>query len=128
MIPNSVALSPNKDDPEDHLFSISYVYYNDDICEVDKLQHNTAREALKVIRKVGKLSDPKQFKESGIDFFPVINAGEYKKVFKQSLPIDAEMKEHKIQGTARLFYFTVSKKFCMVAIVSSHFETAKQRK
>jgi hypothetical protein len=82
---------------------------------------------LKVIRKVGKLSTINQFKENGIDLIPVINAGDYKKIFKKMLPPDAEIKEHKIVGTSRLFYFTVSKQFHMVGITNNHFETDKQR-
>lgn len=127
-IPNSVALSPNKDDIEDHLFSISYAYYNDDICGVRDLQNNTARKILGIIRTIGKLSNVTEFKENGIDLSPVANAGDYKRIFKDCLPPDIEMKEHKVQGPTRLFYFTVSEKFNIVGIVNSHFETDKQRK
>lgn len=130
-IPDSVAEPPFKEDIETRPFMICYRHYNDKQCEVRDLQKNVHLRILQDFRTIGKLTSLKEFKNYNIDILSVNNTGEYKKIYSNLSP-DIEIKEHKLQGTARIFYFTTIDKvfniFNIVAITNRHFETDKVRK
>ncbi len=123
-IPNTAAQLPQDIDPEAKQFLISFKHYRDDLCQIDYLVKNTGRKGLMNMRVVGRCYDRSSLKSHNIDITPVSNAGAYK-VLYSGLPDDAEILEHRIQSTARLFYFIVGNNFYVRAITSTHFETRK---
>ena len=124
-IPGSVALINDPKDYETLQYHLSFEFYKEKLCEIDLLEKNGAKRALHNIKTIG-LSNRKSLGQNGIDSFPIENSGEYSSLYNK-LPPDADLKEHKIQGTARIFYFTVNRLFHIVCIKNSHFETKKHR-
>lgn len=131
IIPRSVAEPTYREDPEIQPFLISYYYYNDKECGIRDLEKNVSKKTLENLRTIGKLSSPSDFKTNNIDDIPVRQNGEYLKLYNR-LPEGSDLKEHKIQGTSRLFYFVTLEKirriFHIVAITGRHYETDKVRK
>lgn len=125
-IPGKATLPPIKEDLEDILLLISFEYYNNKLCEMSVLSKNGGRAAIEAVKRIGQ-STRRSLYSNGIQSKPVNNAGDYKKLFN-GLPPDTNMKEHKIQGTSRLFYFferaTI---FHVVAVTNRHFETDKHK-
>src|SRR6266404_6439589 len=119
ILDNRLALNPAKGDPEDKIFHISFKHYNNSLCEIPILFKNRAKRALENLKTIGWCHDLKSLRENGIDILPVTPAGAYKKLFTQSVTEDVELKEHKIEGDARLFYFIVGKMFYIVAITNN---------
>ncbi len=126
-IPNSVAQLPSLEDPESEPFKLSFRHYKDKLCEINSLLKNAPKRLLMDLKKVGQLNNISQFQQKGISIIGVTNAGAYKVLFNK-LPPDIEMKEHKIQGEQRLFYFIIKDIVHIVCIKSSHFDTDKKRK
>ncbi len=92
-------------DPENEIFHISFKYYNDGICEIHILEKNIARQTLKDLRKIGMCFDIQTLKANNIGIIRVTPSGAYKKLFTKLFSEDVDLKEHKIQGKSRLFYF-----------------------
>lgn len=115
------------DDDEDKEFIISYKYYNDKQCEIKALIKNQARELLEVLRDIGRSTNTQTLSKFNIKYIPVREEGEYKKLFSK-LPDDADLREHPIQSTSRLFYYIVRKIVYVVCITNAHFEIGKQRR
>lgn len=118
----------DKSDPETEVFHISFKYYNDKECEIEGLVKNRAIEALTNLKIIGRCYDFKSLKDNGIDILKVWPSGDYKKLFTKRITQDVELREHKIQGDARLFYFIAEKMFYIAAITNSHYETDKNRR
>jgi hypothetical protein len=131
IIPESAAELKTEEEPELKPFLISYQRYNDKLCEISEgLVKNCQKKALIDLKKIGKeIFDFKDFKDHGIDAIPVEYKGEYKKLFNRLHP-DVELYEHKLQETARIFYFLneIKKIFYVVAITQAHYETDKVRR
>lgn len=124
-LPPNVALTPNKAELELSPYQISFEYYNYKLCEVNELERNKAIQCIENMKTIGK-SNRRNLNNNGIDYIRVNNSGEYSKLFN-GLTDDVDLREHKISGTSRLFYFTQQSKFCIVAITNAHFETDKHR-
>lgn len=110
---------------EQHYF-LSFKFYNEKLCEVDVLEKNRPKECIKVLKRISQTSIG-NLKEKNIDRIPVENRGEYKKLYN-GLTNEVEVFEHKIQGDARLFYFTAASDFFVLAITNNHLETNKTRR
>lgn len=123
-IPNTAAQLPQNVDPEAKPFLISFKHYRDDLCQIENLVKNGARRALKNIRSIGKCYDRASLHEQNIDILPVGKPGAYATLYNGLSP-DIEILEHKIQSTARLFYFIAGNHFFIRAITNTHFETGK---
>lgn len=130
LIPLSASELKIEEEPETRPFLISFKRYNDRLCEIDaSLIKNCQRQALLDMKKIGRCISTNDFKDFGIDYIPVEYRGEYKKLFR-GLDESIELYEHKLQGTARIFYFVSDpeKTFYIVAITQTHFETGKTRR
>lgn len=130
LIPQQVAELKVEEDPESKPFLISYQKYNDGICQIEYLVKNCPKRALQDLKKIGKdITAFKDFGKYGIDSKPIRNENNYKELFK-GLHGDVELYEHKIQQTARIFYFLnePEKIVYIVAITQNHFETEKNRR
>jgi len=125
-IPSGVAEIPQSVNPEEEKFIISFRYYCDDLCEINYLEKNCARSALRDLRLIGKCNNLHSLKDNNIGIYGIVNNGEYRKLFRKLSP-DIEIREHRLQNTARLFYFIARNLFYIRAIKNSHFETDKQR-
>ena len=126
--PKHDVISKSADMPagnEDQCFVLSFRYYSYKKCEIDFLEKNRAREALKVLKNVGK-STINTLRDNHIDKIPVSPNGEYSSLFK-GLPPDFDVFEHKIQGDSRLFYSYSDQVFYIVLIKNNHFDTSKTR-
>jgi len=131
MIPPEVAEPRVIEEPESRPFLISYLKYNDDLCEIDEsLVKNCQKKALQDLKKIGRdIYSYKDFESKGIDKIPVQCKGDYKKLFNKLFE-EVELFEHKLQNTARIFYFldNLKKVMYIVAITQKHFETDKVRR
>ena len=127
LLPSSVALIKDRGDVETKPFYIAYENYNDKLCEIQNLNSSKSKRALKDFKSIGKLYKLADFSKNNIDYLPIKNSGEYKKLYR-GLPTDIELKEHKIGKTERIFYYIVSKIFFVVAITNKHIETSKTRR
>jgi len=126
LLPESLA-ETRSEDKESSLFSISYAFYNDKMCEIKHLEKNCGREALRVLRLIGQSKTEKDFEQFGVDKKDVKEEGSYRELFN-GLPEFTNLLEHKLQSTARLFYFVSQKIVCLVAITNSHIETKKVKR
>lgn len=131
IISQEVAELKTDEEPEIKPFLISYLKYNNKLCEIDgSLIKNCQKKALMDLKIIGKdVVDFSDFQKYGIDAIPIEYKGEYKKIFN-GLHEDVEIFEHKLQSTARIFYFinNVKRIFYIIAITQSHFETDKNRR
>lgn len=125
-IPSTVAFFDGPDQ-EIEPFRFSFKHYNEKECQLENLDKNGAKKVLKVIKKIGKLADIKEFSQNGIDIKPVYYGGDYISLFKGLSP-DTEMKEHIIQSTERFFYFILDRTIFIVCITHKHYETDKTRR
>ncbi|NGX32563.1 MAG: hypothetical protein K1060chlam4_00611 [Candidatus Anoxychlamydiales bacterium] len=121
LIPSNVALIGDKN-PN---YVITFKKYNDKICQINDLIKNSPKECLHVFKRITHLLVG-QLQENNIGKIPISKKGGYKILFN-GLDEDVDLYEHKIQGTARLFYFTAAHEFCVVAITANHLETNKNR-
>ncbi len=129
-IPQSAAELPEGVEGEVVPYIISFAKYNDDLCEIEGLGKNKGKKALSILRDIGtKVYTRADFKRNNITNDPVANAGEYKKIFS-GLPTETELRELRLQGTGRIFYFDIESDRTMfvVAVRENHFETKKVRR
>jgi hypothetical protein len=130
-IPKIVAELPQETDAlETRPYLISFSKYNDRLCEISLLTSNKARKAVETLKTVGtKIRSQADFQRNSIDRIPVRYAGEYKKLFN-GLSADIELKELKLQQSARIFYFDIEpeRTFYVVAITENHLETEQTRR
>lgn len=110
---------------EQHYF-LSFKFYNEKLCEVDVLEKNRPKECIQVLKRISQTTIG-NLKQKNIDRIPIENKGEYKKLYN-GLTNEVEVFEHKIQGDARLFYFTAANDFFVLAITNNHLETNKTRR
>ena len=127
ILDEKVALYSPRNDPEAENFNISFKYYNDRECEISILEKNRARKTLENFKVIGKCYDYPSLERQNIDITKVKPAGEYLRLFKNGITEDMTLREHKIQGKARLFYFIAEKVFFVIAITNNHLETNKHR-
>ena len=131
LIPQEVAELKTKEEPEIKPFLISYLKYNNKLCEInDSLIKNCQKKALMDTKIIGKdICAFGDFQKYGIGTKLIEDRGEYKKLFN-NLHDDVEIFEHKLQSTARMFYFVnkVKRIFYIIAITQSHFEIRKIRR
>lgn len=125
-IPEDATIIPEKRDPEATPFQISFRYYNKKACQIKDLQGNGSKTCLEKLRDIGMEVD-KTLEQLGIGKFPVRNEGTYSFLFGGKVTPDTEMKEHKIMGTQRIFYFTQDNQFHVVAITNAHIPLGKVR-
>lgn len=108
-------------------YLISFAHYNETICELKELEKNRSQECIRVLKRISKATLG-NLREQNVDHLPIANSGEYKKLHYRLPSPDTEIFEHKLQADSRIFYFTISNRFYVVAIKNSHFETDKVRR
>jgi hypothetical protein len=120
-IPQSAAsMSQEIEAPEADPYVISFIKYNDKMCEISDLTGNKAKRAVETLKKVGtKIRSTADYQRHSVDRIPVKYDGEYKKLFNGLL-----------QQDARIFYFDIEpeRTFYVVAITENHLETDKVRR
>ena len=116
--------------PEAVPYVISFVKYNESMCEISELNSNKARKAVETFKKIGtKICSEADFQKHSVDRIPIRCEGEYKKLYRGLSP-DIDLKEIKLQQDARIFYFDIEpeRTFYVVAITQNHLETNKVRR
>jgi hypothetical protein len=130
-IPQSVTTMPQGvEAPEAKPNDISFVNYNNRMCEIEQLDRNKAKKAIQTFKTIGtKIHSLKDYQRHAVDRIPVSYDGDYKKLFS-GLPQDVELKEIKLQEKARIFYYDIEpeRTFYVVAITQNHLETDKVRR
>ncbi|MGD0576629.1 MAG: hypothetical protein ABSA74_00955 [Candidatus Staskawiczbacteria bacterium] len=119
-----------QEEPEATPYKISFIRYNDKMCEISELNSNKAKKAIETFKIIGtKIHSEADFKKYSIDRIPVHRSGEYNKLYK-GLASDIDLKEIKLQEKARIFYFDIESErtFYVVAITQNHLETDKIRR
>lgn len=129
-LPESIKELPQEQEaPEASPYAISFVRYNERLCEIKLLDSNKARKALETLKTIGtKIRSTADFQRQHIDRIPVRDEGNYQKLYN-GLSDDIELKEIKLQQDARIFYFDIEpeRKCYVVAITQNHYETNKVR-
>ncbi|MBI3335486.1 MAG: hypothetical protein HY001_03230 [Candidatus Portnoybacteria bacterium] len=116
--------------PEAIPYVISFVKYNERMCEITELDRNKARKAVQTFKLIGtKIRSEADFQRHSVDRIPVHRKGEYKKLYR-GISEDVDLKEIKLQQDARIFYFDIEpdRTFYVVAIRQNHLETDKVRR
>jgi len=116
--------------PEAIPYVISFAKYNEKMCEISGLGKNKAKKVLEILKTVGtKICSGTDYYKNCIDRIGVHCKGEYKKLYRR-IPEGVGLKEIKLQGTARIFYFDIEPKrtFYVVAVRENHLETKKVRR
>lgn len=130
-IPEAAAVLPQETEaPEANPYVISFVRYNERMCEITDLNGNKAKRAIETLKKVGtKIRSTADYQRHSVDRIPVKYQGDYKKLFN-GLPKEAELNEIKLPQDARIFYFDIEpeRTFYVVAITQNHFETDKVKR
>ncbi|MEI7810328.1 MAG: hypothetical protein WCI41_02095 [bacterium] len=118
--------------PEVEPYSISFVNYKEDKCKIDGMNGNDAKMVVKIIKDIGihfKSKENFLSKQScSSEIKPVMNSSPYDDYYKK-LPdeiVDAqEVREIKYKDTRqdkevdlRIFYYTLSSVFYMLAITA----------
>ncbi len=119
--------------PEIEPYNISFSDYKEDKCSVNGMNGNNAQMAIKIVKDIGlNFKNQEHFSRqvgSKIEIKPVINSSPYDDYYKK-LPseiVDAqEVKEIKYVNTRsgkeadlRIFYYTLSNIFYMLAITAN---------
>ena len=123
-------LPPETKVPESIPYLISFARYKDKLCEISILSKNKAKKTLLILKEIGtKIFCKADFQRFGIKTHRIDNKGEYKKLY-YGLGPDIEVRELFLQGTGRIFYFTVEPEriLYIVAIRENHFEVDKVRR
>ncbi|MFA6601929.1 MAG: hypothetical protein WCT02_03665 [Candidatus Paceibacterota bacterium] len=123
--------------PEVEPFDISFTNYKEDKCRVDEMDANNARIALRIVRNIGvgfKSHNyfASHYGGSRLVIKPVYNAAPYDDYYKK-LPSEIqdlqEVKEIKYvdsrkgkEADLRIFYYTLSNIFYMLAITANAHE------
>jgi hypothetical protein len=130
-IPKDVAeLSQDEESPEGRPYLISFAKYKNNLCEISLLNTNKAKKAIEVLKTVGtKIKNQADFQRNYFDRIPIADKGEYKKLYN-GLSADIQLREIKLQQSARIFYFDIEpeRTFYVVAITENHFETNQVRR
>lgn len=116
--------------PEDQPYMISFEKYNEAMCEIDCLGKNKHKKIVQVLKQIGmKVRSTADFQRHSIDRIPVTCSGGYKPLFNRLDP-GVDLKELKLQGTGRVFYFDLEHKktLFVVAITENHLETDQNRR
>jgi len=130
-LPQEVAEFPqNSEVLEGKPYLISFANYNKNMCEIKDLQSSPARKAISFLREVGtSIFSSKDFQKIGLEIKPVSDSNTYQPLFNR-LPKDTELKEVKISGSGRLFYFDLEpeRTLFVVAVRENHLDTDKVRR
>lgn len=130
-LPQAIAeLSLESEAPEVNPYVISFVKYNEKMCEIPNLDSNKARKAIETLKIVGtKIRSTADYQRYHVGRVLVRNEGEYKKLYNGLAP-DADLREVRLQQEARIFYFDIESErtFYIVAITQNHLETRKVRR
>lgn len=130
-LPQGIAeLPPESEAPEAMPYVISFVKYNNNLCEIDILGKNKGNKALTILKNIGtKVFSRTDFQRNNINTDGIKNEGEYKKLYNGLAP-DVEVRELFLQSTGRIFYFDIEPKrmLYIVAIRENHFEMDKVRR
>lgn len=118
LLNDKVALVAGDEDESTSQFTISYKYYNSNLCEIEDLQASAARKCLGRLKQLGQ-SSHKNLRENNINPRPVHNAGRYKVLFSKLTP-DVDLFEIDLGDASRLFFFTVGNLLHIVSIKNSH--------
>lgn len=119
LLDSKVALIKHGNDSGHQNFKISYDYYNDNLCEIDDLEISCARKCLTKLVHLGK-SNCKTLHEKNLKPKPVVEKGEYKKLFSKLSP-DVTVFELTIGAKSRMFYFITENIVHIISIKNSHF-------
>ncbi|MDP3794607.1 MAG: hypothetical protein Q8R13_01615 [bacterium] len=116
--------------PEAIPYIISFVKYNNKLCEISALGKNKGNKALSILKEIGmKVFSRADFQRHNIRTDGIANSGEYGKLYSGLGP-DIEVRELFLQSTGRIFYFDIEPEgmLYIVAIRENHFETDKIRR
>lgn len=118
------AIKPEMPDYDDELkenFLISFVHYKSSECGMGKLVDGSARQLVKVLKKLNS-TKRKDLPNSRLIRDSVNNSGDYSKLYNGLSP-DVEIKEIDFSDTGRIFAYFVRRYVCIVAINPVHKNT-----
>lgn len=107
---------------EDRCYVISFKNYKKKKCELENLLPASYKKALKWFRDIGIATSYEEIRNIGRGK-PVKKGNEYTELFDR-LPEDVEIKEYKLAGANRIFYYIDDAKrtiYCIL-IKNSHYE------
>lgn len=116
-----VAISDTVKDFDNKKVSFSFEIYNNNQCEISKLDNKEAKKLTKKLKKISE-TRTKHFKHqdtSGIDCKPIHCSGSYEVLF-DGIPEDIDMLEIDYSKAGRIFGYIVENIFNIVAIAKKH--------
>ncbi len=110
-------------------YLISFLRYNEKVCEISLLGKNKPKLALEYLKNIGLKMKSMDDIKNNMTCFPVRCEGDYKKLFNRLDPA-VEMHEIKLQADSRIFFFIVEPErvLYVVALTENHLETDKNRR
>lgn len=118
LLPDSVVDYPIKNKEE--CFKISFEKYNNKKCEIKNLECSPAKKALAFFRDVGNCTSQEEIYRLGKGDH-VKNAQNYSFLF-DNLDEDVDMREYRLSGESRLFYYVddAKKEVNCILLKNSH--------
>ncbi len=121
IISPTVAISDALKDYENRRVVFSFEIYNNNQCEIYKLDNIEAKKLTKELKKISKIPT-KHFRHQHISCIackPISNSGNYSVLF-DGIQEDIEMLEVDYSGAGRIFGYVVNNIFNIVAIGKKH--------
>jgi hypothetical protein len=107
------------EDPEDQTLQISFRFYSDAICQIDRLERAEARKAVKQLRQAGAGS-AHTLGQRGIRTDPAPKELPGYDKYYARLTEDVDLLHTNLGSAARLFYLLEGTSFHVVSIRTSH--------
>ncbi len=135
VLPNSLAELSEEIEPETQPYLISFLNYNDKMCQLEgSFDDKQRKNSLKLIKQIGtKVFVKSDISKLGVTIKPVVNDGDYSDLYT-GLDDGVQVEEAYLSGgyseKGRLFFFTVDsqKIFYFIAFKNTHIDTSKSYK
>jgi len=122
LIPGRVTINPKIREREEILdhYDLVFYDYNQNECELHDISQAQAKA---LINKFNLINDttPHTIATSGLVKDNIDNSGPYSCLYR-NLPPDIELKESNLPNGGRVFFYLISKYFCVVSIKARHID------
>lgn len=132
VLPNSLAEMSEEIEPETQPYLISFLNYNDRMCQLEgSFDHKQRKNCLKLIKQIGtKVCSKSDISNLGVTVKPVVNAGDYSALYRgldDGVQVEEAYLSNSHDEKGRLFFFTVDSKkiFYFIAFKNTHIDTSR---
>jgi hypothetical protein len=132
ILPNSLAELSEEIEPETRPYLISFLNYNDRLCQLEGSFDNKQRKnCLMLIKKIGtKVFSKSDIFKLEVTIKPVVNDGDYSDLYRgldDGVQVEEAYLSNGYNEKGRMFFFTVDsqKIFYFIAFKNTHIDTSK---